>query len=1040
MEIDLLGGFAVRRDGRTVPAAEFGGRRVRQLVRVLAAERGRVSGRDTLIDILWGDQPPADPATNLNVVVNRARRALSEPGAIQTSGGGYLLQQGAGIVVDAEVFEEHVQDARAAHGDQDFAAAAAAADAALGVWGEPLPEDAYADWARPYRDRLERLHQEALEIGAEAHLGAGRARVAVDLASRAVARQPLREAAHAVLMRALAADGDQAAALSCYLDLRRVLAAELGVDPSPETTALYERLLHGEVPAPPVVRPARGRSGVPPLVGRDREHDELRRLGGEHRVALLAGRSGWGKTRLLEDLRAGADRPVLSARALLPEREEPWSLVRSLLDTSAAAAVDLARILGPASFAAVSEVIPDLDGDPAAVAPESRRALALQALVRVIEATTPSLVLVDDLQWADSSSLDVLALLVGRDADLAMVLAYRPEEVLEGSPVAQFLAGAAAGDSLEVSLQPLEEDALRELVGSASVAAGLAEHSDRSPFAVLQVARVLEREGLLQRTDDGGWRAVVEPPADRVREVARAGQREAAWRQYERLSATERDLVAALALLGRPVPLRLLADALDLPTDDALRVVGDLARGHLVRHEAAGFRVDHDLVAETIRDRVDPSTGARLHQRLASALASTGATAEECARHLLGAGDTTAAAEAYVEAARARVERCADREAEQLASEGLALDPAPELRAALLEIRAETSARQGTFGAAREDLRAAIAVTTKRPTRSRLFTRMAQLTLGTEDLLRASELADLALTEAGEDRAARARATYVRALVDMNLDRPQTAEAGLDEALALFTAVGDTHGVADILDARAMTVFGFGDILGGIVAFERVARLFTDNGNLLRAVTPRSTRGHGLVFAARPQEGLADTTAALELTRSLGYAEGEAMVLWHHAEALLACGRPEEAREVAESGVTRARGLGHRGWTATTLRALGIARAALGDLDGARAAFEESVRTSGEHLLMFRSWGHSRLALVHVAEGHPDAAAPHVAEALATGPGLALYEARLAECELAVARGDDGSAPLVRDAHQRAVTGGHAVSAQRLAALLSQVT
>ncbi|MGB9378095.1 MAG: hypothetical protein WCB04_11350, partial [Mycobacteriales bacterium] len=68
---------------------------------------------------------------------------------------------------------------------------------------------------------------------------------------------------------------------------------------------------------------------------------------------------------------------------------------------------------------------------------------------------------------------------------------------------------------------------------------------------------------------------------------------------------------------------------------------------------------------------------------------------------------------------------------------------------------------------------------------------------------------------------------YVRAMVDMNFDRRALAEAAFDEALELFTAVGDASGVADILDARAMTMFVDGDISGGIDAFDRVARLFT---------------------------------------------------------------------------------------------------------------------------------------------------------------------------------------------------------------------
>ena len=209
MEIDLLGRFAVRRGGNAVEAAEFGGRRVRQLIRILAAERGHVVSRDTLIETLWGEHLPADPGTNLNVVVNRARRALGEDDVLQTASGGYVLRDGMGVLVDVERFEELVSQARAARQRGDDVEAARAAEAALELWDEPLPEDAYADWAVPHRDRLERLHQDALEIGADGLLAQGRAREAVALAAQAVARQPLREAAYLLLVRAYAAEADQ---------------------------------------------------------------------------------------------------------------------------------------------------------------------------------------------------------------------------------------------------------------------------------------------------------------------------------------------------------------------------------------------------------------------------------------------------------------------------------------------------------------------------------------------------------------------------------------------------------------------------------------------------------------------------------------------------------------------------------------------------------------------------------------------------------------------------------------------------------------
>jgi len=91
VRLQLLGRFQARRADAEVPPAAFGGRKVRALLRVLAVRRPDLVPHDALADALWPDRLPADPATNLGVLVNRARRALGDPGVIVTGSGGYAL-------------------------------------------------------------------------------------------------------------------------------------------------------------------------------------------------------------------------------------------------------------------------------------------------------------------------------------------------------------------------------------------------------------------------------------------------------------------------------------------------------------------------------------------------------------------------------------------------------------------------------------------------------------------------------------------------------------------------------------------------------------------------------------------------------------------------------------------------------------------------------------------------------------------------------------------------------------------------------------
>jgi len=169
------------------------------------------------------------------VLVSRARRALQDPSLIVAATGGYLFTAGDNCTVDAELFLDYAERGRAHLDLRRADAALKEFRAALESWaGEPLPEDTYSDWSREYRERLLRSYVQVLEGGAEAALELGDVSLAETLAARAVAREPLRETGHLLLMRALAASGNQAAALATFDALKLVLAEELAVEPSRE--------------------------------------------------------------------------------------------------------------------------------------------------------------------------------------------------------------------------------------------------------------------------------------------------------------------------------------------------------------------------------------------------------------------------------------------------------------------------------------------------------------------------------------------------------------------------------------------------------------------------------------------------------------------------------------------------------------------------------------------------------------------------------------------------------------------------------------
>ena len=1030
VHLQLLGRFQVRRDGEEVPPAAFGGRKVRTLLRVLAVRRPDLVRHEVLAEALWPDRLPADPVANLGVLVNRARRALGDPTLVLTGTGGYALD--AACTVDVTEFLDAIEQARAA-GD-DHAAALQACGRALALWGEPLAEDAYADWAREPRERLQRAWVEGCECAARAALALGDSRHAAALAADAVAAAPLRESAVLLLAQALAAVGDPAGALARLAELRARLADELGVDPSPEVEQLQVALLRGEVRADPWVAapaPLGQRSfGDLAFVGRDDELGRLRAVVADRGVVTLAGVAGVGKSRLIDELVRGSQQPVIAARAFEPERAEAWGLARSMLREALALDVAVAERLPARIRHALAGLLPELgDGPEAALDGESRRALLLAGGLRVMEAAAGdgALLVADDIQWADPSSLALLGSMLARLPQLAAVLAFRPDE-LPAEALAE-LRGARPG--VEVVLGPLPDEAVGRLVSDPELARAVLDATDRTPFAVAELLRELAARDVLGSAPGGVWTPRSAHAAVLAGELGRAGQRRAVRRRAERQTGPRAQVLVLLALLGREVPATTVAAASGLDGRDVLDALSTLAATGLVRLGEQGWATAHDLVAETVTDGLGPGERGRLHGLLASALEAEDAEASEIARHHRGAGDAAAAARTFVRAADRALGAHATREAATLAEAGLALDPRAPVRADLLAARAEAGAAHGDPGAI-TDLQAALALTDAGATRSRRLSRLAMLTFGAQDPRRASELVELALVEAGGDAAARAVALETAAILDMNLERPDRADERAEAALVMFRNLGDARGVARILDGRAMATFLDGRITEGVDVFGRVAQLFTDSGELLRVVTPRSTRGHGLVFLARPEEGLAEASAALALARDLGSADSQAYALWHRSEALSGLGRADEAEADAGEALTIARELGHRGWTATAHRARGIALAARAELDEAAAAFEASAVAAGESLTLFAAWAAARSALVAVARGELREVDALVARALALGPPLGQYEARLAEVELLTAAGDPAAPARAATALARAREGGHAVSIGRL--------
>jgi DNA-binding SARP family transcriptional activator len=248
VRIQLTGRLAVESDHTVVDERLLYGRQARLIFAMLVVERDRPVHRDELAEVLWPYGLPRTWDAALRGVVSKVRAFLGVAGLPQSaasSGGSgtYQLQLPPDVVVDVETAYSAVDTAEQALHEDDPARAIALAEYARKVVTRPFLPDAKGRWVDSVRDRLSKVRLWALCVLSEAYAQRGRYQLAVRAAEDAIALEPFRERTHQLLMRVHTAAGNPAEALRAYDRCRRLLAEELGVDPTSETAALHLALL-----------------------------------------------------------------------------------------------------------------------------------------------------------------------------------------------------------------------------------------------------------------------------------------------------------------------------------------------------------------------------------------------------------------------------------------------------------------------------------------------------------------------------------------------------------------------------------------------------------------------------------------------------------------------------------------------------------------------------------------------------------------------------------------------------------------------------
>jgi DNA-binding SARP family transcriptional activator len=657
LEFGILGPLEVRADGHPVA---LGGARPRAVFAVLALHANQPVSAERLAVALWGEDAPPSAVKTVQVYVARLRKALDDPDALVTTPAGYRLRVRPGEL-DAEHFERLVADGREALLAGHAEDAAVSLRQALELWrGPPLAELASAPFAPAEIARLEELRLRAAELAIDADLAAGRHAELIGELDALVAANPLRERLHAQRLLALYRANRQSEALAAYREARAELVEQIGVEPGAELQRLHEQILAHDpaLELEPVARGGKDLLPLPELLGQVSERAFVGRspslhvarkrwvdaVGGRCSVVLVSGEPGIGKTALAARVakEVSAEGAVVLYGMCDEQSVVPYQPFAEALRFYCQQRPSL--ISSPSTRYDIAEaglLVPELRSlerrrAPSELAgPDSERYILFDAVTAIFDHAArhrPLLLVIDDLHWADRSTLLLLRHVVRHLAGRRMLLlgTHRADAPAHLERLAADLTRQENASRIE--LHGLDEGESAELitgytgrVPSSDTLRQWHERTDGHPFFMHEMLRGADLNAL-----------DLPPEGDSPR-----GVNELIGQRLERLDTQVVKTLATAAVIGREFSFAVLEAVAGGATDETLTALEHAIAAGLVNEVPSRvdrFTFSHALVRDSLYRHHTRSRRARLHRQIALALdADTAATSAELAYHFFEA-------------------------------------------------------------------------------------------------------------------------------------------------------------------------------------------------------------------------------------------------------------------------------------------------------------------------------------------------------------------------------------------------------------------
>jgi DNA-binding SARP family transcriptional activator len=625
----------------------------------------RPHSREALAGLLWGESPEVEARASLRQALKQLRDLLGD-----------RLHSERALVELAEPPACDVVEFRAAADHDPHRAAGFEVPRFFeGTSLRRAPQ--FDEWVAATRGGLLRLYHQVLARLAREAMGQCRWREAVELADRWLRSESVSDEAAHLAVEARYLSGNRAGALTRFAEYRDLLAREAGCEPGRALQALARRVEadRATTEAPPITDEwyIRAPAFDASLVGRDAHWKALTgawkgTVRGQGRVVLIDGESGVGKSRLADEfLRWVVAEGGTTLRGRSYDRragipyEPVVEVLRSALDapglagTSPEWLVEVARLVPE-----LRERFPSLPSAGEAQAAEGWRLFeGVAQLLIAIAAERPVAIVVDDLQWCDEDSCNLIRFLTRR-MERATVLwlgLLTPGEVERDAPASRLCrALRAKGHAEALSVGPLSEEEVWQLVremghvsvpnGGRRLAARLYRITAGNPFYVIELLKTMFAQGLLAMDEHSGEWIVVASEVGSGREVpVSQSVQDVIAERVDRLPTELRDVLITIAVSGGGCRADMLSHVHGISRLHAAAVGDSLVDRHLVVEQGGAYRCIHPVIAHLVRDGLTASRRQEVHRSVAMALElvaggeDIAAAAGEIARHAERGGE-----------------------------------------------------------------------------------------------------------------------------------------------------------------------------------------------------------------------------------------------------------------------------------------------------------------------------------------------------------------------------------------------------------------